>query len=113
MGKTTLDKLSNYATKRGISLFAALFEEGFAAECNPAQLGNVLDFGNFINDIQFRQTKEPAGDLLNAILKAIEYEAYLYDCEEVKAAEKRYANVVSFVEWLAKKVRMIIKPYLS
>jgi ATP-dependent DNA helicase Rep len=62
-----------------------------------------LDFGNFINDIQFRQTKEPAGDLLKAILKAIEYEAYLYDCEEVKAAEKRYANVVSFVEWLAKK----------
>lgn len=103
IGQTTIDKLSTYATRRGISLFAALFEEGFAAECNPAQLGNVLDFGNFINDIQFRQTKEPAGDLLNAILKAIEYEAYLYDCEEVKAAEKRYANVVSFVEWLAKK----------
>lgn len=103
IGETTLDKLSTYAARREISLFEALFEEGFAAVCNPAQLDNVLDFGRFINDIQARQKFEPAGELLTEILRAIKYEEYLYDSEEVKAAEKRYGNVLSFIEWMSKK----------
>ena len=103
IGETTLDKLSTYAARREISLFEALFEEGFASVCNPAQLENVLDFGRFINDIQARQKFEPAGELLTEILQAIKYEEYLYDSEEVKAAEKRYGNVLSFIEWMSKK----------
>ena len=103
IGETTLDKLSTYAARREISLFEALFEEGFASVCNPAQLENVLDFGRFINDIQARQKFEPAGELLSEILRAIKYEEYLYDSEEVKAAEKRYGNVLSFIEWMSKK----------
>lgn len=103
VGQTTLDRLSSYAARREISLFAALFEEGFAAECNPAQLNDVLDFGNFINDLQFRKDHEPAGELLNEMLRAINYESYLYDSDELKSAEKRYGNVISFVDWLTKK----------
>lgn len=103
IGSTTIDKLSGYAKRRSISLFEALFEEGFAAECNATQVEILLEFGNFINNLQFRQNREPAGELLNELLAAIKYESYLYDIEEPKGAEKRYANVVSFVEWLAKK----------
>ena len=103
IGETTLDKLSTYAARREISLFEALFEEGFAAVCNPVQLENVLDFGRFINDIQARQKYEPAGELLTEILSAIKYEEYLYDSEELKAAEKRYGNVLNFIEWMSKK----------
>jgi ATP-dependent DNA helicase Rep len=103
IGQTTLERLSSYAASREISLFEALFEEGFAAACNPAQLGNVMDFGRFINDIQERQNREPAGELLMDLLKAINYETYLYDSEEPKAAEKRYGNVLNFIDWLAKK----------
>ena len=103
IGETTLDKLSTYAARREISLFEALFEEGFAAVCNPVQLENVLDFGRFINDIQARQKYEPAGELLTEILQAIKYEEYLYDSEELKAAEKRYGNVLNFIEWMSKK----------
>lgn len=103
IGTTTLDKLSSYAARRNISMFEALFEEGFASECNPTQLDCLLEFGNFINDIQFRQEREPAGELLKDLLKAINYETYLYDSEEPKAAEKRFANVTSFIDWLAKK----------
>ncbi len=103
VGQTTLDRLSNYAARREISLFAALFEEGFAAECNPTQLNDVLDFGNFIYDIQCRKNNEPAGELLNEMLRAINYEEYLYDSDEFKSAEKRYTNVINFVDWLTKK----------
>lgn len=103
VGQTTLEKLTNYATQREISLFEALFEEGFAAVCNPVQLESLLEFGQFINSIQFRQEKVPAGELLTEMLKAINYETYLYDSEEPKAAEKRYGNVLNFIDWLAKK----------
>lgn len=103
VGQTTLEKLSIYAAKRQISLFAALFEEGFALSCNPAQLSVLHEFGSFINNLQFRQTSASAGELLDDLLKAINYEAYLYDNEEVKAAEKRFTNVLNFIDWLAKK----------
>ena len=103
VGQTTLEKLTNYATSREISLFEALFEEGFAVVCNPVQLESLLEFGQFINSIQFRQEKVPAGELLTEMLKAINYETYLYDSEEPKAAEKRYGNVLNFIDWLAKK----------
>lgn len=103
VGQTTLEKLTGYAASREISLFEALFEEGFAAVCNPVQLESLHEFGQFINSIQFRQEKVPAGELLMEMLKAINYETYLYDSEEPKAAEKRYGNVLNFIDWLAKK----------
>jgi ATP-dependent DNA helicase Rep len=103
IGEVTLDKLSDYAKRRNLSLFAALFEEGFANECNPTQLETLNNFGNFINQLQQRQNKDRAGDLLELLIKAINYETYLYDMEEPKGAEKRFANVLSFIEWLAKK----------
>ena len=103
IGQTTLEKLSNYAAHRQISLFEALFEEGFAAVCNPVQLNDVLLFGDFINSLQERQKVEHAGELLTSLIDAINYEGYLYDCEELKAAEKRYGNVLNFIEWITKK----------
>ena len=103
IGEVTLNKLSEYAKRRNLSLFAALFEEGFASECPQVQLASLTEFGSFINQIQHRQTKERAGDLLELLVKAINYETYLYDMEEPKGAEKRFGNVLSFIEWLSKK----------
>jgi ATP-dependent DNA helicase Rep len=103
VGEATLNKLGLYAAKREISLYAALFEEGFAAECPPAQLNNLLEFGQFIQTLQQRMLDTSAGVVLNQLITAIGYEGYLYDNEEVKAAEKRFANVMSFIDWLAAK----------
>lgn len=103
VGATTLDKLSKYAAFRNISMFEALFESGFAEDCNNTQLEALITFGEFINDFQFRQDKTPAGDLLVELLSAIKYETYLFEQEEEKNAQKRMGNVNSFVEWLSKK----------
>lgn len=103
IGQTTLARLSDYAVRRKISLFAALFEEGFASTCNGAQLDTLLSFGNFINDFQFRREREEVGVLVNDLLAKINYTAYLYDVEEVKAAEKRLSTLQSFITWLTKK----------
>ncbi len=103
IGQVTLEKLAKYATLRHISLFAALFEEGFAISCNDTQLEELTKFGNFINDIQFRMHREPVKEILNDIIYTIKYEEYLYDHDTTKGAEKRWGNVLSLVDWLGKK----------
>ena len=111
IGQTTLEKLANYATKRQISLFEALFEEGFAISCKDAQLQDLLNFGNFINEIQSRMQKDPAGELLNEIIHSIKYEEYLYEHDTQKNAEKRWGNVLSLVAWLTKKAEEANKTF--
>jgi ATP-dependent DNA helicase Rep len=103
IGQVTLEKLANYATSRRISLFAAIFEEGFAALCKDTQLEEITNFGNFINNLQFRMHKDPVGELLNELIYKIKYEEYLYDHDTAKSAEKRWGNVLNLVEWLNKK----------
>lgn len=103
IGQITLEKLAVYAKSRHISLFAALFEEGFASNCNSTQLEDLFNFGNFINDLQFRMSRDDAKDLLMDLVCKIKYEDYLYEHETSKLAEKRWGNVLNLIEWMAKK----------
>lgn len=103
IGNITLDKLSNYAKERKISLFTALFEEGFASICKDAQLNDLQIFGNLINDAQNKMLQVEVGEFLTELLSKIGYESYLYDNETVGAAEKKWGNVLQMVNWLDKK----------
>lgn len=103
IGQATLEKLALYARVRQISLFAALFEEGFANQPNPAQLKDLLTFGAFINNLQFRVNKDGAKELLMDLVHGIKYEEYLYEHETAKLAEKRWGNILNFIEWVSKK----------
>lgn len=103
IGQVTLEKLANYAKNRKISLFAAIFEEGFASVCNQTQLDDLLNFGRFINDIQFRMQKDASKDILYELIKVIAYEEYLYEYDTAKKAEKRMGNVLNFIEWIGNK----------
>lgn len=103
IGSATLEALGQYAGTRQISLFEALFEEGFAHRVTQRQVEPLLEFGEFINRIQFRAQKEPAQQVLPDLLKAIDYERYLYDHEEPRAAETRWGNVMEFANWINKK----------
>jgi ATP-dependent DNA helicase Rep len=53
--------------------------------------------------MQDRATKDPAGEVLNDLLAAIEYEAFLYDSEEPRQAESKWKNILDFVGWLTRK----------
>jgi len=103
IGAATLQVLGIYAGERHISLFQAAFEEGFAHRVQPRQLEPLLEFCNFINRTQSRATKEPAHQVLPDLLKAIDYETFLYDHEEERTAQTRWANVCEFANWLNKK----------
>jgi len=103
IGAATLQVLGTYAGERQISLFHAAFEEGFAQRVQARQLEPLLEFCHFINRIQGRAIKEPAQQVLPDLLKAIDYETYLFDLEEERTAQTRWANVCEFANWLNKK----------
>lgn len=103
IGNTTLERLGEYAASRHVSLFEAAFEGAFQRLLGQKQLDDLLTFCNFINTMQHRAPREPAGDILNSMLSAIKYEAFLYDSEEPRAAETKWKNVMDFVDWLSKK----------
>lgn len=103
IGQATIEKLANYAKVRQISLFAAIFEEGFASVCNSTQLQDLRDFGGFINNLQFRMDRDSALDILMDLVCGIKYEEYLYEQETAKLAEKKWSNVMNLVEWIGKK----------
>jgi ATP-dependent DNA helicase Rep len=103
VGAQTLEKLGEYAASRHISLFAAVFEAGLQAQLNPKQHEPLVTFGNFINGLEYRAAREPAGEILNDLLGSIQYEAYLFDGEEARAAQTRWDNVQDFIGWMTKK----------
>ena len=103
IGNTTLERLGEYAAGRHISLFEAAFEPGLQHDMGKKQLEDLLTFCNFVNRMQQRAAKDPAGELLQDLLTAIGYEAFLYDSEEPRAAETKWGNVMDFIGWLSKK----------
>lgn len=103
IGAATLQVLGQYAGERHISLFQAAFEEGFAHRVQARQIEPLLEFCHFINRMQDRAAREPAHQVMPDLLKAIDYETYLYDHEEQRTAQTRWANVCEFVEWVNKK----------
>ncbi len=103
IGNTTLERLGEYASLHKMSLFAAAFEGQFQRELGGRQLDDLLTFCQYINKLQDRASKDPSGEVLNDMLTAIEYEAFLYNSEESRSAEAKWKNVLDFVGWLTRK----------
>ncbi|OYY95564.1 MAG: ATP-dependent DNA helicase Rep [Hydrogenophilales bacterium 28-61-23] len=107
IGAGTLEKLGDHAGQRHVSLFEAVFEAGFQAQLPARQLEPLIEFCEFINRIAGRAEKaadvEPAGPLLEELLAAIQYEEWLYETEDDRAAKAKWLNVREFVGWLTKK----------
>jgi ATP-dependent DNA helicase Rep len=103
IGNTTLEKLGSYAGLRHISLFEAAFEPQVQHELQPRQYEELMLFCNFINRIQDRADKDPCGELLDELLRAINYETWLYDSHDPRQAESKWKNVEDFIGWLKRK----------
>ncbi|PKO71677.1 MAG: ATP-dependent DNA helicase Rep [Betaproteobacteria bacterium HGW-Betaproteobacteria-14] len=103
VGSTTLEALGRLAGVRHASLFAAAFDAAAESYVNPKQLDAVLEFGQLINKLEWRAQREPARQVLEDMLHAIGYEAWLFDSFDPREAESKWANVRDFVDWLSRK----------
>ncbi|ARU30470.1 ATP-dependent DNA helicase Rep [Sulfuriferula sp. AH1] len=103
IGPTTLEKLGEYAGQRKISLFEAAFEAGFQTRVSERQLEPLLTFCQYINALEARVRNTPVSEIMADLLKAIDYEVYIFDNDETRAAQTKWTNVQEFVGWLSKK----------
>jgi ATP-dependent DNA helicase Rep len=103
VGTATLQVLGGYAGERQRSMFAALFETGLETRLQPRQIAPLREFGAFVNRIAHRARHEPAEQVLDDLIAAIDYRAHLYDGHDEKTAAARWANVCDFIDWLKKR----------
>jgi ATP-dependent DNA helicase Rep len=108
IGHQTLSALGEFASRWKLSLFEALFADSLHTALPLKAVLALHEFGRFANDLEYRARHAQGGDaaraLLNEWLKAIGYEQHLHDGEEqAKLAEARWANVLEFVDWIARR----------
>jgi len=112
VGQSTLEVLGTYAGEREIPLFAAVFETGLEQRLQPRQLGPLREFCEFINRMQWRAgaakgdaapSGERASEILDDLVRAIQYERYLYDHFDERGAQNRWQTVLDLLGWLKRK----------
>ncbi|WP_423974128.1 DNA helicase Rep [Kingella oralis] len=104
IGDTTLGKLNDYAKQHECSLFQAAQSMDALATLNAKNREAVQQFVYLMQDYQARAAADDAGEVVQALLQEIGYEAYLTGAEEGgKATEIRWKNVQDLAGWLAKK----------
>jgi ATP-dependent DNA helicase Rep len=108
VGHQTLASLGEFASKWKTSLYEALFAESLGATLNARTVGSLHEFGRYVNDLEYRARHttgaEDAKALLHGWLKDLDYEKHLHEGEESeKLAAARWANVLDFVDWVARR----------
>ncbi len=108
IGHTTLGALGEFAGKWKVSLFEALFQESLGTVLSKKAIGSLHEFGRYVNDLEYKARHtigaEAAKPMLLEWLSEIGYEsALLEDEENPKAAAARWANVLDFIDWVAKR----------
>jgi ATP-dependent DNA helicase Rep len=103
IGGTTLEALGKAAGRRHQSLFDAVFAPGIDTELAAKPLAAVREFCNFMNRMEQRAAREPAGQVLGDLLRAIGYESWLFETLDPREAEDKWANVRDFADWLTRK----------
>ncbi len=101
IGPTTLEKLGSYASERESTLFAACFELGLAQQISERAMSRLQRFSEWLVDIGDRAKRCDPIEVLNDMIREINYEAWLDDSsKDLKQAEKRMANVQEMVAWM-------------
>ena len=103
IGAASLEHLGQYAGRRGIPLFEAVFEAGFESISTPRQVEPLLTFCEFINLYEQRASTEEAAEVLDDLINAIGYEAYLYDQFDERQAQNKWKNVLDFMAWIKRR----------
>ncbi len=110
IGQATLEVLGEFSKQWNCSLFEAVFKGGLEAKLNERQLYPLREFCDFINQLEARASRvgaagtgENAGAVLDDMMKAIDYENYLFNTFDEKQAQDKWQNVLDFVGWLKEK----------
>ncbi|MCE8024138.1 DNA helicase Rep [Billgrantia aerodenitrificans] len=106
IGPGTLEKLANYATERGASLFDACHELGLEQQLPARAVERLGRFTHFIDGVRQRMDQGDALAAIRGMLHEMDYEAWLYqNASAPTIAEKRMANVWTLIDQLEKSMK--------
>ncbi|MFC3283953.1 DNA helicase Rep [Litchfieldella rifensis] len=106
IGPGTLEKLANYATERGISLFAGCHELGLEQVLPTRAVERLSRFTHFIDGVRRRMDQGDALAAIRDMLRDMDYEAWLYqNASAPTIAERRMANVWILIDQLEKSMQ--------
>jgi ATP-dependent DNA helicase Rep len=110
VGMATLEVLGEVSKQWNCSLFEAAFKGGLEAKLADRQLLPLREFCNFINSLESRASRpgpsgsgENAAEVLDDMMKEINYEHYLYENFDDRAAQGKWQNVLEFTNWLKER----------
>ncbi|MEC8917293.1 MAG: UvrD-helicase domain-containing protein, partial [Pseudomonadota bacterium] len=94
IGPGTLEKLANYASERGASMFAACHELGLEQVLPTRAIERLGRFAHFIDGVRKRMDQGDAIAAIREMIRDMDYEAWLYqNASAPTIAERRMANV--------------------
>ncbi len=98
VGAQTLEHLG-----RGGGLFAAACDDALIGTMPARQREALTEFCKMINALRYRAEREPAGRLIDELVKTIGYEDYLFSSCDKREAQTRWESITDFVRWLSRK----------
>lgn len=101
IGSTTLEKLGNYATERGISMYAASEELGLGEHLDARYTERLQRFKHWLDGVRHKVALDDPIAALHEMIRDIDYENWIrQQTASDKAAEFRISNVWFLVDAL-------------
>ncbi|WP_040260298.1 DNA helicase Rep [Pseudomonas massiliensis] len=101
IGSTTLEKLGNYATQRGISMYAASEELGLAEHLDSRFVDRLQRFKRWMDGVRQQVAQDDPIGALRAMVADIDYDNWIrQNSSSDKAADYRIGNVNFLIEAL-------------
>jgi len=112
VGMATLETLGEFSKQWNCSLFEAARKNGLEAKLAERQLAPLRDFCRFLLELEDRATRpgpsgsgDNAAEVLDDMMKEMNYEHYLYESFDDRAAQAKWQNVLEFTNWLKERGR--------
>ncbi|ANC01101.1 MULTISPECIES: DNA helicase Rep [Pseudomonas] len=101
IGSTTLEKLGNYATERGVSMYAASEELGLGEHLDARYTERLQRFKHWLDGVRHKVALEDPIAALHEMVKDIDYENWIrQNTASDKAADFRIGNVWFLIDAL-------------
>jgi len=105
IGPSTIEKLSEYSIRRGISMMAATTELGLEQLLTPKALDKLKRFGHWLNNITRMAYADDAVAAVKEMIEDLDYEAHLHLTSGTPhMAERRMSNVWYLVDSISKMI---------
>src|SRR5690606_10667902 len=101
IGTVTLEKLSEYAGRREISLVSACFEMGLGEVLPERTLVKVREFGRWISYWSEQLEEKASVAKIEEVLEDIGYREWLEEStRDTEKAKRRWENVEELLSWI-------------